>query len=124
MVIWYLNLWSDLNRRVQAPQRSFSKKGTHFLKKITPTHTKDWYIKWVASFFIISALLLTSNYIYPLNLVLHGIGLTGWLAVSIMWNDRSLMILNSVGLAMILNALLKYTIEHAPSSYVESLNIG
>ena len=94
------------------------------MKKITPTHTTDWYIKWVASLFIIIGLLLTSNYIYPLNLLLHGIGLIGWLIVSVMWNDRSLMVLNSVGLAMVLNSLVKYTIEYVPSSYIDSLNIG
>ena len=31
------------------------------LKKLAPTHTLDWYIKWIASVFLIAGVILTSN---------------------------------------------------------------
>ena len=81
------------------------------ITKLTPIYTRDWYIKWVSSFLLIIALLFTSNEVYPINLVFHGIGLLGWLIVGIMWVDRSLIVLNSIGLAIILNTLLMYVLE-------------
>ena len=81
------------------------------MNKLTPVHTKDWYIKWVASAFIIVALIFTSNNIYPLNLVFHAIGLLGWLLVGMFWVDRSLIVVNAIGLSVILNSLVIYLID-------------
>ena len=35
--------------------------------KQTPLHTKDWYIKWGATFFIIIGTVATAQNIYPYN---------------------------------------------------------
>ena len=78
------------------------------LKKVTPTHTLDWYIKWVSSVILIIGMMLTSNNIFPLNLVLHIIGIGGWLIVSMMWNDRALIVINSIGLMIYINGLLEW----------------
>jgi hypothetical protein len=80
------------------------------LKKVTPTHTKDWYIKWVSSVILIIGMILTSNNIFPLNLILHIIGIGGWLVVSMMWNDRALIVINSIGLMIYINGLLQWAI--------------
>ena len=36
------------------------------------------------------------------------VGLIGWLIVSLMWNDRALIIINAVGIAIMANGLLGY----------------
>ena len=36
----------------------------------------------------------------------HAVGLLGWLIVAILWNDRALLVVNSVGLALLANGLL------------------
>jgi hypothetical protein len=81
---------------------------TKILKKITPTHTKDWYIKWAASLVLIVGMMFTANNIYPLNLVFHIIGLIGWVIVALMWNDRALIIINTIGLVIYINGTLRY----------------
>ena len=86
------------------------KMNENVLQKVTPTHTKDWYIKWAASIVLLVGMLLTANQIYPLNLFVHLVGLGGWLIVAMMWNDRSLIIINAVGIAIMANGLIKYFI--------------
>ena len=76
------------------------------LKKLAPTHTLDWYIKWIASVFLIAGVILTSNNIYPLNLFFHAAGMFGWFIVSILWNDRALLVINAVSLAILVNGMV------------------
>ena len=63
--------------------------------KITPTFTLDWYIKWFSSVIILIGMVLTSNQIYPLNLMFSMVGSIGWLVVALIWHDRSIMIINA-----------------------------
>jgi len=81
------------------------------LNKQTPTHTIDWYIKWVASVIIIISVILTSNNIYPLNLFFYSAGLSGWFIVALLWNDRALLVVNAVSLALLLNGLISYYVK-------------
>ena len=81
------------------------------LKKLAPTHTLDWYIKWVASIFLITGVILTSNNIYPLNLFFHAAGMFGWFIVSILWNDRALLVINAVSLAILINGLVAHYVK-------------
>ena len=80
-------------------------------KTVTPMHTIDWYIKWASSIVLIGGMLMTANNIYPLNLFFHIVGLFGWLIVSMMWNDRALMIINAIGLSLFVNGLLNYFVR-------------
>jgi len=41
-------------------------------------------------------MVLTTANIYPLNMYFHFAGVMGWLIVSIIWHDCSLIMLNSV----------------------------
>tara|TARA_R110000824_G_scaffold43088_5_gene126379 strand:- start:548 stop:796 length:249 start_codon:yes stop_codon:yes gene_type:complete len=77
------------------------------VNKITPTYTKDWYLKWISSIFIIAAVMLASSNIYPINLIFHFIGLIGWLIVAMIWNDRALLVVNSVSLSFVANGLVQ-----------------
>lgn len=81
------------------------------LKKLAPTHTLDWYIKWIVSVFLIAGVILTSNNIYPLNLFFHAAGMFGWFIVSILWNDRALLVINAVSLAILINGLVAHYVK-------------
>ena len=80
-------------------------------KTATPLHTLDWYIKWVSSIILIIGMILAANNLYPYNIVVQCAGIVGWLVVSIMWNDRSLMIVNAVGIAILFNGLVGHWLK-------------
>ena len=90
-------------------RREFS--GMTKLVKQTPTHTLDWYIKWIASIILVVGVILTSNNIYPLNLMIHAIGMFGWFIVAIIWNDRALLVINAVSLVLLINGLVSYYVK-------------
>ena len=77
----------------------------------TPLHTTDWYIKWASSIILLIGMILTSNQVYPLNIFVHMVGLMCWLIVGLMWNDRALIIINAVGVAIMANGLVGYVLE-------------
>ena len=79
--------------------------------KQTPLHTKDWYIKWISTIGLIIGMVLTSNNIYPLNLYVNIVALLGWIIVAAIWNDRALIILNTVGLSIYANGVVSYLIK-------------
>jgi|TARA_A100001011_G_scaffold216861_1_gene224812 hypothetical protein len=76
-------------------------------KSATPKQTLDWYIKWVASTFVLAGMSmrgLEGFQLYDLILSLTGISL--WLWVSIIWNDRALIILNAAGIVLLARNLM------------------
>jgi len=70
-----------------------------------------WKIKWVSTVTLILAMILTSQNIYPYNLAFHILGILGWTYVSIVWNDRALIVINSVGLAIFSNGIVSYFVK-------------
>jgi hypothetical protein len=73
----------------------------------TPRYTLDWYIKWVASVFVLGSMSLRGVEGYQdWDLTLSFIGVALWLVVSLMWNDRALIVLNGVGLFFLLRTLI------------------
>ena len=83
-------------------------KSTRVYKKITPKGDLSWYIKWVSSVFIIMGMALTSANIFPMNIIVHGIGVTGWLIVGMLWHDRALIFLNGVAIFVYATGLLNH----------------
>ena len=83
-------------------------KSTRVYKKITPKGDLSWYIKWVSSVFIIVGMALTSANIFPVNIIVHGIGVTGWLIVGMLWHDRALIFLNAVAICVYASGLLNH----------------
>ncbi len=72
-------------------------------KSATPKYTLDWYIKWVASIFVLAAMSLRGvEGLQFWDLGLSVIGISLWLWVSILWKDRALILLNGVGLIFLL----------------------
>ena len=84
---------------------------TNILDKQTPTYTLDWYIKWIASIILIVGVILTSNNIYPFNLMVHALGMFGWFIVAIIWNDRALLVINAVSLVLLINGLVSFYVK-------------
>ena len=84
------------------------KNSKRIYKSATAKYTVDWWLKWVASIFILSALSMRGidGFIfYDLILSIVGIGL--WLIVSVLWKDRALVLLNGVGLLFLLRNLFE-----------------
>lgn len=73
-------------------------------KGFTPyKFTLDWYVKWIASIFVLLAMSLrgVSELVFY-DMLFTLIGLILWLWVSIIWRDRALIILNAVGFILVL----------------------
>tara|TARA_B100000287_G_scaffold422733_1_gene465096 strand:+ start:1444 stop:1752 length:309 start_codon:yes stop_codon:yes gene_type:complete len=83
-------------------------KSKRVFKSATPKYTLDWYIKWIASIFVLAAISMRGIdgfQFYDLSLSVIGVGL--WLWVSILWQDRALILLNGVGLLFLLRNLFE-----------------
>jgi len=73
-----------------------------------PKYTTDWYLKWVASIIVLCAMSIRGVAEYAqIDLYLSIIGIGLWLWVSLIWNDRALILLNGMGLLFLLNNLWK-----------------
>ena len=72
-------------------------------------HTLDWYVKWAATLFIIAGVVCRSAgpeyQFYDIVLGVIGTALWGW--VSILWQDRALIVLNVTMFVILLIGLLK-----------------
>jgi hypothetical protein len=43
-----------------------------------------------------------------MNIIVHGIGVTGWLVVGMLWHDRALIFLNAVAIFVYVTGLLNH----------------
>ena len=78
-------------------------------KSATPKYTLDWYVKWVASIFVLVAMSFRGVSGYEIyDLMLSIVGITLWLWVSVMWNDRALIMLNGAGLLLLARNFIEY----------------
>jgi hypothetical protein len=78
-------------------------------KSATPKYTADWYIKWVSSVIVLVAMSIRGVeglQFYDLSLSI--VGIFGWLIVSLIWKDRALILLNSIGLLLLMRNLIEY----------------
>ena len=96
------------NKRMKLNDKIKALNSTRVFKKITPKGDLSWYIKWVSSIFIIAGMALTSANIFPMNIIVHGIGVTGWLVVGMLWHDRALIFLNAVAIFVYVTGLLNH----------------
>jgi len=67
-----------------------------------------WYMKWASSLTLIVAMIMTTKNMWPYNMFLQCIGVSGWLVVSIIWNDRALIVVNAVAVVIFLNGIFQY----------------
>jgi len=76
-------------------------------KSATPKGDMSWYVKWISSFIIVTAMSLRGiEGMQFYDLILSIIGVAGWLWVGMIWKDRALIILNAVGLVILFKNLL------------------
>ena len=84
------------------------KNSKRIFKSATPKYTLDWYVKWVASAFLLGAMSLRGvEGMQLIALCLSLIGIVGWLWVSIIWKDRALVMLNAAGLLLLIRNLVQ-----------------
>ncbi|MEE2999444.1 MAG: DUF6552 family protein [Pseudomonadota bacterium] len=65
-----------------------------------------WWLKWTSSVLLIIGMILTSANLYPLNMYFQLTGIIGWLMVGMLWHDRSLIVLNTVGASIFISAII------------------
>jgi len=83
------------------------KNSKRIFKSATPKYTLDWYIKWISSTILLSAMMVRSNpelTVYDQGLSL--MGCFGWLVVALIWKDRALIILNAVAVMILGTGLI------------------
>ena len=84
-------------------------KSDRILKSATPKYTTDWYVKWVASLLVLAAMSTRGvDGLVFWDLVLSVTGISLWLWVAVMWNDRALILLNGIGLLFLLRNLMEF----------------
>ena len=84
------------------------KNSKRIFKSATPKQDLSWYIKWVASCFILASMSMGCiEGLQLIDLVLSLIGVTGWMIVGFLWRDRALMLLNGVGIILFARTLLQ-----------------
>ena len=85
------------------------KNSDRIFKSATPKYTLDWYIKWVASVFVLVAMSFRGVAGYEIyDLMLSMVGIALWLWVSVLWNDRALIMLNGAGLLLLIRNFVEY----------------
>ena len=89
------------------PSQEELKNSKRWFKSATPKYTLDWYIKWIASIFILAAMSVRGvEGLQFFDLSLSIVGVIGWLVVAAIWEDRALIMLNSFGLLLLLKNLI------------------
>ena len=82
---------------------------TRVFKKVTPKGDLSWYVKWISSVFILSAVMCRSTgSLAVFDLWLSLIGTSGWFWVGMLWHDRALIILNGGLSSILMLGLLNY----------------
>ena len=79
-------------------------------KSVTPKGDITWYVKWISSIIVLGAIAIRASGVAELqwlDILLSLIGAVGWLFVSVKWNDRALILLNSVITVMLSIGLLR-----------------
>lgn len=83
-----------------------------WFKSATPKQTLDWYLKWVASVMLLAGMSMRGIeglQLWDLTISIGGV--TMWLWVSILWQDRALIVVNSVGLLLLVRNLINLIIQ-------------
>tara|TARA_R100000700_G_scaffold1924_1_gene4318 strand:+ start:33779 stop:34111 length:333 start_codon:yes stop_codon:yes gene_type:complete len=95
-------------RRLRRLRRNRRRKSN---KKTIVNYGFLWGIKWLSTFVLLIGIALRSAGVYPLlDLILTASGAAGWALVAYRWNDRALLVINSVALVLLLVGILERTV--------------
>lgn len=82
------------------------------VKKVTPKQDLTWYIKWVATAFLLIGIISRSAGGPPVfDFIMTIIGGTGWAWVGYAWHDRSILLLNGVVTCILLIGLARVILQ-------------
>ena len=87
------------------------------IKPLTPTGTRDWYVKWGSMILGVLGVFLISAEIYLFGQLAYLISAIGWIYVGMQWGDRAIMI----GSAISGTAVAMFLIEN-PTLFNRWLN--
>ncbi len=81
-----------------------------FIERVTPKGDLSWYIKWIASAFLLSAVMCRSIEEVPkvYDVILSFAGTSGWAIVGFLWHDRAILSLNVVLTFILGTSILRY----------------
>lgn len=85
------------------------KNSKRIFKSATPKYDISWYIKWVSSVIILSAITIRASGVTELawlDMLLSWIGSVGWFFVGLLWKDRAVLILNGVIAIILFSGLI------------------
>ena len=88
------------------------------IKPLTPTGTRDWYVKWGSMILGVLGVFLISAEIYLLGQIAYLISAIGWIYVGMQWGDRAIMI----GSAISGTAVAMFLIDN-PELYLSLIHI-
>jgi hypothetical protein len=79
-------------------------------KKVTPRGDLSWYVKWIASAFILIAVMCRSVEEVPkiYDVMLSFVGTVGWAWVGYLWHDRALLLLNAVLCVILGTSIIRF----------------
>jgi len=84
------------------------KHSNRIVKSATPKQDLSWYVKWIASFFILVSMSMRGiEGLQMYDLILSLIGVSGWMWVGFLWKDRALILLNGVGIILFTRTLFQ-----------------
>ena len=84
------------------------KNSKRIQKSATPKGDISWYVKWIASAFILVSMTIRGvEGLQFYDLVLSLFGVIGWFIVGMLWKDRALILLNGVGIFLFINTLIR-----------------
>lgn len=85
------------------------KNSKRIFKSATPKYDISWYIKWVSSLIILTAITIRASGVAELawlDMLLSWIGSVGWFFVGLLWKDRAVLILNGVIAIILFSGLI------------------
>ena len=68
-------------------------------------------IKWASTAAVLSGIALTNLNIYPLNIIIHGAGATGWTVAGFLTKDRALLTNFSLQLPLFIFGIVNFFLQ-------------
>ena len=83
------------------------KHSNRVINSATPKQDLSWYLKWIASVFILASMSIRGiEGLQLYDIILSIIGVSGWMVVGLLWKDRALILLNGVGILFFVRTLI------------------
>ena len=68
-------------------------------------------IKWASTVTVLTGIALTNLNIYPLNIIIHGAGATGWTFAGFLTKDRALLTNFCLQLPLFIFGIVNYLLQ-------------